>query len=82
VGVTHDLLPIDDCHVPLKNESPQVKPVNNKEIPSEMSCDKYIEIFNSLIDVRKIFHPIGLLEHLLNPSTTRTSSRSVIRLAQ
>jgi len=34
--------------------------VNNKEISLGLSCDDYIETFNSLMDVRRIIHPIGV----------------------
>ena len=43
------MLPINDCHVPLKSKASQVKLVNDKGISLEMSCDEYIEIFSRLL---------------------------------
>jgi len=42
----------------LKNESPQVEHVNNKEISLRLSCDDYIETFNSLMNVEELFIPL------------------------
>ena len=53
---------------PLKSESLQVKLVNDKRIPFEMSYHEYIEIFNRLINVGKIFRPIGVSPKSFNNS--------------
>jgi len=49
------VLPIRDCHVALESEFPQVKFMNDN---FKMSCDEYSEIFNGLLEVGNIFHPI------------------------
>ena len=63
----------------LESESPQVKLVNDKEIPPELSCDNYIETFNSLVNVGRTVHPIRVS---LKASTTSMFLRSVVLLAQ
>ena len=52
----------------LKSQSPQDKFVIDNKIPFEMICDEYIEIFNELINVGKIFHPVGVSPKSFNNS--------------
>jgi len=65
-------LPIEDYHGPLESESLQVKLVNDKGISFEMSCDEYIKIFNRLMNVGRIAHPMRISPKSLNNSSMFT----------
>ena len=42
--------------------------MNDKIIPFEMNCDEDFKIFSKLINVGKIFHPIGVSPKSFNNS--------------